>query len=325
MEWQDLYKACVGSIHDVESQLPRDKYLLYLSGSYGDIILNLALLKSFHEKHDKSIIVLMPSRWELLAKRFKYQFVDYILIDDAFDQRIRLSMANMGRPFLREPGLLFPLLPTLHPWLAEFNRSGRISDFELRRGLFGVKMGSKFDVPPLDEERQQQVQGLLKNLEIKKGRTICLSFLTNSNQTIPEWVQFLIYSTICERGFDCIINTAYSFPGKQLGNLVIPNNSKQIEIPCDCPFEFIEYFGGFIGVLNGITVVLGGVQTVKSHLAFTDAKQTSSLIEHFSDEDPICRTLGPDQLNQFTMIPTELGREEIVEGCNALMSRFLEA
>ena len=325
MEWEDVYKACVGYVYELERQLPREKYLLYLTGSYGDIVTNLALLNSFYEKNGVEVIVIMPQRWELLAQRFNYGFVQYLLMDDSFEMRVRVSVCNIGRPFLREPGMLFPLLPTLHPWLAEFNRTDRISEFELRRGLLGVEVGANFDVPPLDERRLQHIHDFLKQSNVAKGKSICLSFLTNSNDPMPEWVQDLIYSTLQDSGFDCLINNAQSFPGKQLGSVIVPDGAKTIDIPCDCPFEVVEYCGGFIGSVNGLTMVLGGLKVLNSRLAYTDFPESCLMGEGPTGDikgPRMERILKGDLLNRFIRVPTDEGREAVVEACKELISRF---
>lgn len=326
MEWNDLYKACVGYTYELEKQMPRDKYIFYISGSYGDILPNLALLSSFYEKNKTPIIVLIKKQWKLLADRFNYPFVDYLIIEDQTEVRLRLSICNIGRPLLREPGLVFPLLPTLHPLMAEFCRSERVTDYEMRRGLLGLKVGTKFNVPSLTTQRAVEINRILSNLGVHAGRTICLSFLTNANDTPPDWVQALIYETFRDSGFDCILNVSETFPGAQPSKTFLPAAAKTVEIPCDCPFEFIEYFGGFVGALNGLTLMLAGVRKVSSHLAYTDIQSEAALlsdeVNNSTNEPRINRVLRHDVLNEFTVVPTELGQVAIVDACRDLMSRF---
>ena len=133
MEWEAQYSAREGLIRHLESQALPDSYVLLLTGSFGDIFPNLALLKSFHESTGKRITVVISNRWSLLASRFSFEFVKYVLFEGRAAGLIHQALLNSGRAFMRIPGYLYPLLPTLHPLVCDFILSGRVTDYEVKR------------------------------------------------------------------------------------------------------------------------------------------------------------------------------------------------
>jgi hypothetical protein len=314
MEWDAVYDSHRGVIEGIERQLGFDCYILYLSGSYGDILPNLALLGKFAAYAGKPVSVLMPDRWARLAERFSFPHVKYYLLTSHQDVMIRRGILLVGRPFLKRPGYVFPLLPTLHPWVGEFALTERVSDFEVKRCLLGLPFGDTFDIPPLPPSRQSEIDTLLNSYVVRKNRTVLLSFSTNSNPTAPDTVQESIARAVVDSGFFPIFNSAKTFGTRSYrGDNINISDYSSIEIPCDVPFEYTEFCGGYIGSLHGLSNILFGMRPLSAIMGCTGYAKNCQIVNNgvtiSSDSLKPERQLRHDLVNSPSFIPVDLGDE----------------
>jgi hypothetical protein len=311
MEWESYYKAFISPVAVVENQLDPQSYVLHLSGSYGDILPNLALFREFHDKYKMPISCVIPEVWRELTGRFGYPFVRYYFLNSEFDLVLRRSLVLRGHFFLREPGSVFPLLPTLHPFLGDIALSERTTDFEIKRVLLGLPPSSPFDIPPVDETRAAEIHDVLRKMGLERGNTVVISFNTNSNPTASPETQEYICDQLVRSGFSLLIN---SHPGSR-GQTSDRLPGARFSIPPDCPFEVVEYCGAYLGSLHGLTNILGGMREVNAKLGCTEFTSAEPILNNNREISGGSlrpdRQLKHDLRNRFYMIPIDSTKADL--------------
>jgi len=252
VEWKRHYRN--RSISQLATMgLPHDNFFIFVSGSYGDIFPNLALLQSLYQIKKIPIVVLLPTRWRELAGRFQQPGVRFTFIEN--DIILQASLMMEGRPFALVPGVVFPTLPTLHPYLAEAIITNRISDYEVKRLLLELPVGSPMNAGNISSERIKYGENILKKAGCRVGKTVVLAFNSNSTARISWDIQALIANHLISKGLDVIFNTAESFKSEVADEVNI-SSFPVCQIPSDMPIEFVNLAGFYIGTLHGLTMIL---------------------------------------------------------------------
>jgi hypothetical protein len=236
----------------------------------------------------------------------------YHLLTSQQESVIRRGLSLLGRPFLRRPGLVFPLLPTLHPWIGELALTERVSDFEVKRALLGLPFADTFEIPPLTPSRHAEIESMLNSGIVRENRTVLLSFSTNSNPTAPNSVQEAIARAVIDSEFVPVFNSAKTFGSRSYRGENISNSDyATIEVPCDAPFECVEFCGGYIGSPHGLSHMLFGMRPLSSILACTGYSANRPLLNNgitiSSDSLKPERQLRGDLVNSPGFIPVDLG------------------
>jgi hypothetical protein len=256
------------------------------------------------------MVVLIPEAYALLAARFSYPFVQFQLITPEIQFRLHGLLCSSGRPFLRAPGYLFPLLPTLHPWVADFVLSERVTDYECKRQLLGLPIGAPLELPVLSESRLAEIYDSLKFIDFEFGNSAILSFHANSNPIIPIETQCFIVEKLIEDKVQVVMNTAGNAMlletyKKLFNNLPV----KYFDLPCDGAVEVVNLAGNYIGGSHGLTAILGSfpsgakltqVEHPMSDLITNNNRQISP------DSLKIHRALKGDLVNKFNSVPGDL-------------------
>ena len=266
IEWKWRYFNRFTSQHSTKG-LPHDHLFIYISGSYGDIFPNLSLLYKVYETKKTPIIVLISSRWRELVTRFEQLGVQFVFIDN--EAVFQTSLMMEGRPFILTPGIVFPTLPTLHPYIAEASLSRRISDYEVKRLLLELPVGAKMNPGLLSKERIAYGQEILKDVGCRFGRTVVLAFNSNSRSRPSAEIQLFIARNLRSKGFDVVFNMAETFDMIRSDRLETSEFAK-ISIPPDMPFELINLAGYYIGTGHGLTVMLATFPTTAKLLLLND-------------------------------------------------------
>ncbi len=310
MEWEARFHESLGSLRNLEIGLGGDRYQLLVTGSYGDVFPNLALLNSFYSEYKTPIVVLLPESYASLARRFDYPYVQYVLVKGESIGRLHALLCSSGRPFIRSPGYLFPVLPTLHPWVADFVLSERVTDYECKRQLLGLPVGAPFDLPALATSRTAELLDSLKNENIESGGSAMLSFHSQSNPVISLEAQLLIIKKLISNKIQVVMNTASSAALLETYKRVFSELPlKYFDIPCDAPVEVVNYAGRYIGGAHGLTVILGSF--ISSAKLIQVEQPDGGLIRNngrfiTGESLNVARVLRGDLRNLFDFIPGNL-------------------
>ena len=256
-EWELVFDNGQRIVKEIEFIAGRDKIPLFVSGSFADIVTTLALLPALSRSQGNvSIIVVMSTRWRLLAARYTFPFVSYVEINDQVDAILREELARLSRPHVLRPGVLFPTLPTLHPLIAEAVLSGRITDLECRRLLFRLPIGEHLATPSLSAERSAEIEEQFAVTGCRSGKTVVISYSSNTNKMMPKGHQKLLINYCRSLGLDVLINLAKTFDKWELSDPYSDEEVRHIDLPCDAAIELVEKAGHYIGGSHGLTVLL---------------------------------------------------------------------
>lgn len=256
MEWEQRFLSNEGRLRNLEAQLGIDNFQLLITGSYGDIFPNLALLNAFHHVNKKMITVLVGEHWKLLADRFSNDFTKFFFINGAEQNWLHTLLCSQGRPLVRDVGYLFPTLPTLHPWVADFILTERVSDYEAKRALLGLPIGAQMELLPLKEVRSAEISDALGNLGAEKSNGVLLSFHSNSNPMVDLESQLVIARFFVERGRRVVYNVSGSRVDGIFLNQLSELGVALFDVPCDATIEVVEYLGAYVGSAHGLTAIL---------------------------------------------------------------------
>jgi hypothetical protein len=257
MEWAYYYKNTVMPTLN-RTIFDKSAFVLIVSGSYGDVFLNLALLKAFHEKFQSNIQVLISQRWFALAERFNYPFVEYILLKNENLYRYTLMLRQPS--FALVKGHPYPLLPTLHPHMGEAVLSGRISDYEVKKLLLGLSKEDVMHIPAVTAHKLCELDEILLSKNCRPGHTLVISFERNSMPPMPFDVKAKIIEMMrTHLSLDILINESQTFLGREPVNLML-DKSPSINVPADYSLEFIERAGYYLGISHGLSALLGTME-----------------------------------------------------------------
>lgn len=316
MDWLQYHKSTTSLVKQVEMMFERDSYIFFVCGSYGDVLPNLALLNTFSKINNERIGIVINERWAALFKRFNEFDAKFVKINEKDDNRLRMALMSGNTRFVREKGVVFPLLIVMHPWLSDLILYERVTDFEVKRALLGLPKGETIDYGMLSEERRLEIESYLDSKGVVKGKSVILSFSTNSNDTPRFEFQSLIVELVKEMGFTPILNVARTSSTWEKGKVVKADSAIEIEVPCDAPFEFIEFAGFHIGSMHGLTAILGSRKT-DARLATVVNKSNvkSENIGRIIDSTSLTleRLLVHDLKNYEHKIPIDAGVSEIKE------------
>ena len=307
MEWQLQYRNGAEMLTRVERQLNQDEYIFFVTGSYGDIFPNLCLMEAFHSLFNKRVNIIINERWKTCSSRFQYDFLTYHFINNNFEAALRRNLPLAGRPYLREPGFIFPLLPTLHPWIAECVLTQRMTDYECKRLLLGLPYGTPLRMPDLNEERKTEIYNHLKNdLKMPSGQSAILAFSTNSNPTASIETQKFIANFLNENNISVFFNQAKTFDRSYVGENYEQDDYRTISVAADCPIEFIDYAGYYIGSTHGLTAIASTLPA-SAAIAQTYFEDTKRLINNGVEISPdsllMSNAMRHDLKNKVNLIP----------------------
>lgn len=298
MDCFNFHKSTNGLVKQVERMFDSDTYIFFVCGSYGDVLPNLALLNSFSKKNKECIGIVINERWAPLFKRFDGFNVKTIKINEKDDNRLRMALLSANVRFFREKGVVFPLLIVMHPWLTELILNQHVSDFEVKRALLGLPKGELIDYGFITEERGLEIESYLASKGVVKGKSVILSFSTNSNDTPSFECQKLIINLVKELGFTPVLNVAKTSDAWEKGKVIKADSVVEIEVPCDAPFETIEYAGYHIGSMHGLTAILGSRKT--------DAKLATTIYTSNVKVENIGRLIESNSLNLERLLAHDL-------------------
>lgn len=305
MEWEARFLNNEGALRRLESQLGSENFQLLITGSYGDILPNLALLKAFHQINGGTISVLIGEHWRPLAERFNYNFIKFYFINISQQEFLHAVLCSLGRPLIRNVGYLFPTLPTLHPWIADFILSERVTDYEAKRTILGLAVGTKMDLPSLKPARSEEIFRTLSDLGIRKSKSVLLSFHSNSNPMIDLTSQLTMAQILLSKGLEVVYNIAGSNAEQKFLKELETIGVKLYNLPPDAPIEIVEYFGTYVGSAHGLTVILASFPCNARIVQV--AVQSTSLISNngrliSADSLRVDQVLGKDLLNSVNVV-----------------------
>jgi hypothetical protein len=231
---------------------------IFISGSYGDVFPNLALLHNVRKYHSNEVIVLIDEKWASLSYRFAQDGISFVSIGN--EQAFKNSLMSEGRQYFLMPGWIYPVLPTLHPFLSDLQLDGYITDFEMKRAILRLPKEAKFELPEITNKRYLEIKKSLESAGCDLGNTCILSFENNSNPTISQNIIIELANMLIQKGITVALNVASTFNNKKWVPEALRNLPK-ISIPSDYPNEFVSLAGGHIGGLNGLSLILANFKT----------------------------------------------------------------
>jgi hypothetical protein len=226
--------------------LPQDKLILLNTGSFGDVYINLALLNSFVDFHDENIQVIVEAKYSPLTNRFHNDRIFYSTIQSVGRLHALIELSN--RRHLLEKGRIFPLLPTMHPFIAEASLSQRMTIFESSRLLMGLPYGSPLHWGNFETVRFE-FEAFIEKTGITQGDSIIISPVTQSNTPVSTADLEAIVRAANENNLRPFINVA----GNNKGDTFTGNT---ISIPPHFAVELHDYAGYFVTALSGLSLAL---------------------------------------------------------------------
>ena len=259
MEWQDYHlrrHKYFDSIKNkkllnLESQLDKESYLIFITGSFGDVYGSLLLLEKFLDEYRTGISLIIDKRYHRLVERFaKPELVIYFLESDA-SLRGLLGVCR-GRYMLR-PGEIYPTLPTMHPLIAEAVLSRRITIVEAWRLILGLPKATPLRINPLSPIHVEELAQTKKYIEAFGRPTICIFASNQSNSRLPFPLLKIIVNNMREHGIEPVLNLTGSNSLDEFRDL----NLSTLSIGPHLLIETCELFNGVVTTASGVSAILG--------------------------------------------------------------------
>jgi hypothetical protein len=248
MEWKQYFKL-KEQISDLENGMPRNKFILFITGSFGDVYPTLALLSEFCRLNVNGAHVLIDKKYSLLCDRFNYPGISYAILESESQLRQSLSLFRSVHALI--PGKIYPTLPTLHPLIGEASLSQRITDHETKRLILGLPVGAPYKWGSVSEVRLKYANNILEQNNLRCGRTIIISYKNQSNSKVNPKIIKDFVDRAKKLNFDVALNNAG--PGNESDEI---DNCSRISVPPDLVVELHELAGYSITSVSGLSLVL---------------------------------------------------------------------
>ena len=203
MEWQSYHKRN-RAITSFERRLTSDNLILFVCGSFGDIMGVLLLLRSFVAYHDLAITLLIDKKYVSLTRRFQQERVTFVLVES--EQSLRILLQSSRERYALLPGEIYPTLPTLHPLVGEAVLSRRLTVVEGWRLVLRLPAKAKLYLPLLDPQNESALQSLSRNINSGNRRTLCFFIGSQSNTELPDQLLERVILSFLSIGYDVFIN-----------------------------------------------------------------------------------------------------------------------
>ncbi len=188
-------------LYQLISAFPSDDRLFHIHGSFGDVYLQIAVVRELINEGVNVGVVIDP-KYQILAKnalegKARFVFLDGNLVNHQLNKLSLLG--NYGRYPIR-------LLPTLYPMIPECIAEGALSQSDFIRIIAGSNSIGSFPKLENSEELQNQAKELLKISGAPIGRCVLISADNNTQPEFPEKLWHSICDFIVSKGWMPLIN-----------------------------------------------------------------------------------------------------------------------
>jgi hypothetical protein len=239
-----------GRIRQIEAQLPRDHYAFLVSGSLGDVLISLSMVR---EVSARRVIFLVPNRFHLFCQRYvAANFGKLFFISDSVEYAIRRSLVSRSslRPY---PGKLSCILPTLHPLVCEMIYAGKLNYLEFLRFLIGSE--EREAIVPINLEVSLKHNSKLPALSSGDGRkTIVVSHstMTVGGLELSDWLHAA--DALKKTDIRVIFNTSTSLENEL--NQIRSGGFEYISLSPHQIIEAVEDVDLWVGSFSGLAAFL---------------------------------------------------------------------
>jgi hypothetical protein len=232
----------------------RDSYIIYVSGSFGDIYLNLSLMSDFRKMIVGDIGLILPDRYSEMYKYFDLRGLKILVLNpNDFNFLNTLVRSNMHNGYYIKKGMIYPTLPSFHRMIIEFYNTGRIKGYDLYTGILNLPIDSSFKNLTLTGPENELAKLHIVNNGCRLGKTFVVSHYNNShiNQDINFWSN--ICHMLVESGYDVLVN---STPLHIKGESPLLSNYPKTTLPPHLCLQIIKEAGFSISGTNGLCTLL---------------------------------------------------------------------
>jgi hypothetical protein len=321
---RDFYQA-----YNFQLSLPRNQYILLLTGSLGDLVPNFFLVEDFARLRNERVVVLTYQSMMSFATRLDSELVDLRFFKDEDSGQFHNMLYATGCFFTLEHGRIFPLLLTLHPYIAEATITGRMMDYEAKRLLLGLEYGHPLSFR-YDEKVTKQSQ---ENFSfVKKFRhSIVISPVAHTNQGLsPVFVKALVkeLKDVC-----IILNLAGANQKLESDFFAFTsgaNNVRYCNLGAGEVFEVVKFIGAHIGPLNGLTGLLILFDDTSKHVVLREECLTNPSLDAPYELERISDLVKDDWNSSATVLEVVLKQGNLSSDIDAnavakCIVRFLES
>ena len=233
----------------------RDRYFLLVTGSLGDVLPTLCLIRLFREVSRTRVCVLVDQKYALFVRRFENPSLEFKFIDQITKEFLHDAVSTYRQPFLLDLGRLYPTLITLHPLLPEAVRTLRITDFEAKRLILQLPPAAPIFFP-MDDNSRRAVSEIFKQNELKIFNTVLISPLGVTNPTVPHLVVCSVVEHLAGSPFTVVINLA-GIDEREASRYDegMLHKIPKIRLTPEICLEFLESSGYYFGGPSGLTSI----------------------------------------------------------------------
>lgn len=223
----------------------------HVDGSFGDVYMQLSLLKEYSAQ-DSEFAIFISKAYLELAKQALGATSKLLPIDSSW-----LRSFLMQHGILSEvPGLPRPLLLTLYPVLPDLIRLGHLSPIVAYKTILNIEPSSELESPMPIETQTLRPEGveILKKYNLTPGRTVVICPFNNTWTEIEPKFWSSLIPAVKSIGYDVCINTAGR--SELLSEKGFTDHSvKLINVPAHLVVTFTKACGYFITGLNGFSTI----------------------------------------------------------------------
>lgn len=251
---------------DINSQTHDLNAIFHVHGSFGDIYLQLSVLRELANSNVPFAVLIDPKYKSLVEVAFEGSrseiriiYINSHALNNILNQKVILGFSRR---------LPTRLLPTVYPSIPELILNGSLfyADFLRTMVLQECPQGRPF--PVLEKEEQvTQCQSILSQNMLRPGRTVLISPHNNTQMPIPSAILSEIVTLCIEYDWDVCVNSAdaTSIDSDKFSNLP---QVKVLAVPPHCPVSFVTACGLYVSGNNGFSTIqaLFNHRTVGLHL-----------------------------------------------------------
>ena len=215
-----------------------------VSGSYGDIVLGLSVLREVeHQNH----YILVKEQHVRLALKFGLEARRLVSIPEFLNTTvIHRALITNGRNLYKAPGNIFPLLPTLFPHIPELLYSGKLKHIDFIRYLIGSNVSGRLQGFPKSLPLESKIAEYRQSSVLISPIAHTISY--ESFPTIDEWL--VLAQGLKELNYRCFFNL-FGLNSESLERKVATYFPVVKNLP-ESIFDIESQYSCSIGVFSGL-------------------------------------------------------------------------
>ena len=321
-EWQIKYNN-LDNFTKIQRVLPINESSFHVYGSFGDVYIQIAVLKELLEEKKEKFNVIIEEKYANLVNNALGQNIGKYYADGGVNQLFN-EIGLLGKT----GNLPIRLLPTLYPGCSELIMAKRLYYSDFLRGIIGVEKKGYFSKIEDNDKLSIEAEQIIKAAGCEPGKTILLSLDNNTQKELTEEFWMRIIKNIAKQNKHILLNNSGTLSYKS-ASMLSELNIPKINVPPELAIALPTIAGGYIGGTNGFSTIqalfndnIKGVHFINS-IECTENRITDKFGNKF-DPEVLYHSKTWKETFRKKQIEKVIDKETSIEEINNIIQKYIE-